>query len=411
MERVKKRTKELGAIFLIIFAICIAVKVVNLPVFHVEDDTIKRNLEWLILPMDGEPVGRSVAWDSELPGFVQQDIEYAEKHGYEIEYEFKGNVIYIEKREDEWNLSLKTRMDIGSTWDALTNFSIYQTQDHKIVIYGYTFRGDWFQKITLRKNESRIDTITYNADLPLEKFPGGESIGAMKVAGYSLMQEKETFTFYNNGYKVSSQEFPHGTIMDTSIYRGLILTEGKKLYLMYVELVENIPTIRFTYVGMADSIVSSIRYSEELYEVENDKTYLSMVMKDEKYYALVPRDWETFDKFSLTKGNKEIHEPTAPFDFSLDLIELETSFKEAYFHYSPNQWHVNIIFNFNGREFYINYFFGGYDDSIRLPEEVVDSFDEKSVKSFEKMWETIYAIRTAYFDHYENRWDFAGQKE
>lgn len=159
MEKLKKRTKGLVCIGLIILVLFGVVEVVNLPEVHVEEETIKRNLAWMILQMDEEPVGRTVAWDSELPAFVQRDLEYAEKHGYEIEYEFKGNVMRIEKQEGEWQLGLVMRRETGYTCVTFTNFSMYQTKDHAIVVYG-TYMGQWFQKITLQKNYGIIDTIT-----------------------------------------------------------------------------------------------------------------------------------------------------------------------------------------------------------------------------------------------------------
>jgi len=45
----------------------------------------------------------------------------------------------------------------------------------------------------------------------------------------------------------------------------------------------------------------------------------------------------------------------------------------------------------------------GYDDSVIIPEEVTNLFDGKRVTTFEKMRETIYTIRKAYFDYYESR--------
>jgi len=170
MEMLKKRLKTFCiGVILIFISFCVVVPIISQPCFHVHEETITRNLGWLIFPMDPEPVGRKEAWDSELPVFVQKDLDYAEAHGYDVEYEFRGNAIHLEYNEGEWNLSLKTHMDTGSTWDSLTNFSMYQTRDHKIILYGYTISGRWFQKITLEKNEARIDTITYWSQRVLRK--------------------------------------------------------------------------------------------------------------------------------------------------------------------------------------------------------------------------------------------------
>lgn len=407
MKKLKKRIVGLMWGVMIALLICWVVSLANSPVFHVEESTIKRNLGWMILPMDSEPIGRNVAWDSELPHFVQKDIEYAEKHEYDIEYEFKGNIIYIEKREGEWELNIETRMDYGSTWDGLTNFSIYQTDNHGIVVYGYTFMGEWFQKVTLQKNEAQIDTITYDTELPLQEFSKGDSIGGMRVGEYSLIQEKQTFRFYKDGVQISSQDFPHGIITDISIYQGMIITEKNSMYMMYVELIDEVPVLRFVYAGNANRIVEPTSYNSRIQEVENHTQYLGMVEKDNKYYVVVPVDWSTFDKFSLSRANKEIYKSMAPFDYTVELVELgEESLKKVCFHYLSNQWYVTIFFELNGREFYSEYRFDGYDHGVGLPDVASATFDGKNVDSFEEMWETIEAIRKTYFDYYEHRGDF-----
>lgn len=408
MEMLKKRIIRLLWGLMFILVVCWGVNFANIPAFHVEGNTIARNLGWMILPMDSEPIGRNVAWDSELPKFVQEDMEYAEERGYDIEYEFKGNIIHIEKIEDEWTLNVKTRMDFGSTWDGLTNFSMYQTSGHEIIVYGYTFMGEWFQKITLQKNEAEINTITYDVNLPLSEFYRGDSIGSMRVGGYSLMRENQTFTFYKDGWMISSQDFTHGVITDMSIYKGIIITETNSLYMMYVELMDGIPTLRFIYGGEADGIVTTISYSSRLQEVGKKSQYIGMVEKDGQNYAIVPADWKTFDKFSLAReNNEEIYKATAPFDFGVNLVKLgEENLKEVSFRYLSNDWYATIVFDLNGREFYSEYRFGGYDRETILPEEVSAPFDGKTVYSFEEMWETIDTIRKIYFDYYEHRGDF-----
>lgn len=390
----------------ILFVLFLAVRAANQPYFHVKEETITRNLGWMILPMETVPSNRMVAWDSELPSFVEKDLAYAEKHGYDVEYEFKGNIMRLEYKEGEWELRLRTRIDSGSEWDSLKNFSMYQTRDHKIVLYGYTFFGEWFQKITLEKNKSRIDTITYDANLPLDEYNGAESIGAIHINGYSVVEASGNFFFYKDGYYVGYQSFPHGEIKQKDLYKGMILTTNNKLYTMYVSNSDSMPEITFTYVDTADGIVKTEYYYDELSSMEDDKEYLSMVRKNDRIYVAIPEDWETFDKYALARFNNELHWPATQFNYALQLVDLEKSLKEVCFHSTTSQWYATIVFNFNGREFYTDYFFDGYDDSIRLPEETKALFEEKRVTTFDEMWENIEAIRTTYFDYYEHRGDF-----
>lgn len=375
------------------------------PEFNLRDNTIARNLANLTAMMDLEPSGRTVAWGSEFPEFVKRDMEYAEKHGSDIEYEFNGNVIRIEKREEIWRLAVETRMDIGSIWDYLTNFSIYQVEGNEVIIYGYTYGGSCFQKITLQKNESRIDTITYNSDLPLDEFSGSDSIGAVKVGEYLLVRKEQTFKFYKEGKLISSQDFHEEKIEDADLYRGLLLTEEKKLYMMYVILKEEKPRLVFTYIDTVDAIIKTHSYRNNLTEVQTDEVYLSMVQKNGKYYAVIPNSWRSFDEFSVARSEDEIHSPNGEIDYFVVLKNLAASYKESCFHYRT-RWYVTIVFNLNGRDFYVEYSFGGYDESTNLPEEIADSFKEKTATSFDEMWETIENIRKAYFDYYESRGDF-----
>ncbi len=375
------------------------------PEFNLQGDVVVRDLEKLLDVMDLEPTGRKTAWDSELPDFVQEDLDYAQARGYDVEYEFKGNIIHMTYREGEWELALRTRMDTGSTWDSLMNFSMYRTEDNKIILYGHTFMGEWFQKITLKKNESRIDTLTYDVNLPLDEYSEGKSIGAIRIGDYSMIETSGDFFFYKDGKCICYQSFPHGDIKEEDLYRGLILTTDNKLYSIYVSEIEKKPTITFVYVDTADKIIQPIRYRDNLRIVDGDLE-VALVWKDGEIYIAVPEDWDSFDKFALANFNRELFQPKAPFNYAMQLVNLQQSLKEIYFKATTSQWYANIIFELNGREFYKNYFFDGYDDSVILPEEVKELFNNKRVVSFEEMWEIIEDIRTAYFDYYEHRGDF-----
>ena len=125
----------IGLIFLVL-GVSVVVDFVNLPQFHVKDETITRNLGWLMLPMDLEPTDVTTDWDSELPRFVQQDMEYAEEHGYGIMYQFKRSAMRLELQDNEWILFLEAQeSEVASR--AYIKFSMYLSQKHEIVVYGY----------------------------------------------------------------------------------------------------------------------------------------------------------------------------------------------------------------------------------------------------------------------------------
>lgn len=413
MENLKRRFKGTIVGIIVVFGILfLGIKICELPALHVSENSITRNLNWLILPMPEAPVGRTVAWDSELPKFVEDDMEYSEEHGYEkIQYEFKGTLINLRYIEEEWRLDFET-YDTYSSSDELTNFSIYQTKDHKIVVYGYGWLKDWFQKITLSKNNCERDTLTYDANLPLD-MEIEESIASMNIDGYSIVCQEETFYFYREGQLVTYQEFPYGKIEKKDLYRGVLETDNKNLYAIYIGIEKELPKLHFVYAGKVDSICNMSYQQEPLRGTEDKTLAIPILSKDGRYYTLVPRKWDTYKAFSLQKANYNRRAKLEPFDsekdYKVDLVEISENFKEAKFKYyteSRRTWNITLIFTFREENFYENYSFDGYDVNTALPETVYKRFTSKKVTSLDEMWETIDSIRKAYFDYYENRGDF-----
>lgn len=407
--RLRKAILGIMAVFGILF---LGIKLCEIPALHVSENSITRNLNWLILPMPEAPIGRTVAWDSELPKFVKNDMEYAEEYGYEeIQYEFKGTIIKLIYSEEEWIMHFET-YDNDSSIDVLTNFSIYQTKDHKIIVYGYGWLKNWFQKITLSKNNCERDTLTYDVNLPLD-MEIEKSIESINIDGYSIVRQGETFYFYKEGQLITYQEFPYGEIEREDLYRGVLKTDTNNLYAVYIGTEKDLPRLHFVYAGKVDSICSMSYPQRPLRGLEEKTIEIPILSKDGKYYTMVPRDWETYMTFSLEKANYNREAKLEPFDsekdYKVDLVEISENFKEVKFDYytgSRRTWNATLIFTFGGKEFYIDYRFDGYDENTILPEEVYKRFTSKTVTSFDEMWETIDNIRKAYFDYYKSRGDF-----
>lgn len=92
--RIEKNMYLLLLAMLVIIIIFSVYDLLNSSSFKVyADNTIKRDITFNSLWMDYEPSDRYVVWDSELPEFLSEDIEYAEKHNIQkIEYEYNSNV-------------------------------------------------------------------------------------------------------------------------------------------------------------------------------------------------------------------------------------------------------------------------------------------------------------------------------
>ena len=87
----------------------------------------------------------------------------------------------------------------------------------------------------------------------------------------------------------------------------------------------------------------------------------------------------------------------------MKLVEIETAFEKASFTYTANKlWYTTVFFKFNGVEFSIDYQFGGYDDSVELPEKVSAKYQGIETDSISELWKIIEALRIEYFDYYDH---------
>lgn len=356
---------------------------------------------------------KTSAWDSELPEFVQRDLEYAKKHDYKVEYKFGSNLMKFRYEENKWKLAIWACSDPGICSETWENISMYRNKENELVIYGYCFLYEWFQKITLGPNSTRLEVVRYDANIPLVGFKVEDSLDTFKIDGMSIIRKFETFYFFKKGESiaVSSQEFPHGKIKKVDMEHAVIETEDEMVYVMYVKLRGNKPVLDFVYVGKVDSVVDSQYYYAIESSGRENYMFLLTVIKDGKYCAIVPNSWDTFAKFSLSKATNNylarIEPEEAALDYSMNFVELKENVKEITFRYYPTRyWEAQITFEFNGKLCTYYYGVNGYDRTVIAPKDIVKSFDGKVVTSFNEMWETIDSIRKAYFDCYEDSRDF-----
>lgn len=390
---------------LIVAAVWVISKILYLPFFAVDEDKIVRNINKAeVFFFEKEPTNRNVAWDSELPKLIENDIEYARKNQYEeIEYNFLQYEISIYVESEEITIYVTEKYDYGvyEFIYGLENFSIYKNKDSEIIIYGYTSDCKWFSKYYLGKEECDSDTLTYNIDLPLDMEE--YSIGTNNVDGYTLINIEDSFYFYKDGKKISSSEFP-GKIRKVDIYNGLILTQENELYIMYTKLKDEKPTLVFMEIGTADEFSDYIvGYGYDFIKTK-DGMYTPIITKDGEKYTLVPNDIRTFKAAGLQNADLDIvlNKP----DYTVSIVKLEELFKRATFDYNTvtnSRWYAEICFEINGIEFFFNrYGINGYDDSINLPEETYQKL-EKTVYSIDGFWEHVETIRKVYFDYYDHK--------
>lgn len=419
MKNVKIR-RIMVVCVLLLLNVCLAINVINLPELHVKDGAVRKEISLFFMPINMDPMAddsaeeskKTSAWDSEMPEFVWRDLEYAKKHDYKVEYKFGSNLMKFRYDEEKWTVDIRTCSNTEADWE---NISMYKNKENELVLYGYDPLYEWFEKITLGQNSAHLEVVSYDANIPLVGFKMEDSLDTFKIDGMSIIRKFETFYFFKKGESiaVSSQDFPHGKIKQVDMDHALIETEDETVYAMYVKLRDNKPVLDFVYVGQVDSVVDSRYYYTMESGGRENYIFLPTVIKDGKYCAIVPNNWDTYAKFSLSKATNNylarIEPEEASLDYSMKFEELKENVKEIAFRYYRiriRSWEAQITFELNGKLCTYYYGINGYDTAVILPKDMVELFDGKVVTSFDEMWETIDGIRKAYFDCYENGGDF-----
>ena len=404
MEENAKRRKQIGRftlkdikteknmyllllVMLVIIIVMTGYNILNSSSFKVyADNTIRRNIEFDSIWIDSEPSDRNVVWDSELPDFVSEDLEYAEKHNIQdIEYEYNSNRINISYILDEWRLNFNNYYD--SSTALIRDFSIYRTKNNTIAIYGYSY--GCFTRIEIGE-ENTEEVLTYDANLPFN-IDRDDYNSATYIDDYTLLEVDNGFVFYKDGKEISSFDFTDGVIFETVLYDGLIRSDNS-LYIMFAGMMENSPSLKFEKV---DDNIEKIVESETIYSEDLD---LPIIIKDGEYYAICANNWKDFKKYNL---QTEILADSENSDLGVSLVPLKEHFQSAEFSNEYGVWICNIIFDINGEQFKYQYEFNGYDNSVDLPDNIIEEYTV-DVDSIDAMWDVIENIRdeyTVFYDH------------
>lgn len=318
-ERKTKKMKEsnIKKLLVGVVVVCFIILLIILVPFrrNVEDGKVKRNISLdifgnVLLVNNKEPIGRTVAWNSELPYFVERDLEYALENNYEIEYcIFKSYssikaTINIVRKDNEWTLTIKSPYsNLYNDYNELTNFSIYNDSNNNIIVYGYGHRFNEFIKYSVGQTELDYVTLTYDCNLPLDMEY--ESIRSYNMGEYSLVQKDNEFLFYKNGEFISSTVFPYQEISHSNIYDSFIINSEQKLYMIYAKLENKKPKLDFIYVGNADEQIET--GWEKLYtNYSEDLPSMPIFKKNNEYYVPVPDNWNIYKDLFATKEILEI---------------------------------------------------------------------------------------------------------
>ena len=88
------------------------------------------------------------------------------------------------------------------------------------------------------------------------------------------------------------------------------------------------------------------------------------------------------------------------------MVPLREHFLSAEFSNDYGVWICKIIFDINGEMFKYSYEFNGYDDSVDLPDNIIEEYTI-DVDSIDAMWDVIENIRDEYTVFYDHQGTFS----
>lgn len=349
---------------------------------------------------------RDLAWDSELPKFVQKDFELAEEKGYSIRYTFGAHTILGGVKDGKPYIILDSPFGSYlsfSFYEEKENFSMYYSSEKQgLILYAYPSSAPYqFEKVILYSDPTQYPystTVTYDTNLPLY-MGGSESLNTVKYEDYSLYfnSDDSTFYFYKDGEVVSSRKF-HDTVKNLYRYSGFIETENKMIYKMYVYQKDGIPDVQFVFVD-SDMTFSQGKYGYSYKYLHGENVTLPILQNKagNRFFTLLPNDE---DVYGLYGSGSTINEYQPECDYSLNVISLEDKFSNATFEYCSS-WKVTFNFVIDGSIFSIDFDVDGYDRYYSLTDEEKEALSVQ-VNSFKEVWEHIEKIRQTYHTHYSS---------
>lgn len=375
----------------------------------IQDTTITRNLakgpEFLI-PIFKEE--RQLAWDSEIPDFMEKDFKLAKEKGYTIEYSFGPHTIRGFWDEDVPCITIDTPYDMYlsiSFYSEKENFSIYYDADNEcMVIYAYPHGySNQFEKLTLYTDPAKWPdekTLTYDKNLPLDTSTYG-SIDSVKYEDYSLVFEEETstFHFFKDGEIISSRKF-HDPVNKLFRYLGYIITDNHLLYKIYAYERDGVPDLKFVYIA-SDVYLVEDSYGYSCEALSGNGVQLPILKtKTGQFFTVLPED---FDVYKLYGFAPEINPYKPQTNYNISLVNLEDNFVNAEISYDGS-WKVHFNYCIGGYIFSFNRNLDGYDRYYSLSEAEKEDLSV-TVESLEELWEHIAKIRRAYEPHYSSSFE------
>ena len=351
-----------------------------------------------------------MAWESELPGFVERDLKWLDKQerGYII-YTFGDFLIEISKMSDsEYELCIS-----NETW-GLTDASIYE-KDGKLYIYAVDTLCEDFVEYVVSETEVEENLLTFDyKHIPIGVCDVENNDVSWRLADYALLLKDNVFYFYQDG-KIISENLFYDEIKEIYWSYSIVRTTNDILYGIYAYLDgDGIPRITSKYIddsmnweyewGCPDElIINSNKY--------NPITKLPIVEKDGEYYTYVPENWMDYTQYHIDNADivclSNLKDDTI---LSRKIVKLEDVFYSAEFYQGEySGWYANIYFDIDkSYESHIykfnEYRIRGYDTSYEddLTEKDIEALTTATF-SMDGYWECVKNIRATYEKYYEKK--------
>lgn len=349
-----------------------------------------------------EPQDNNIAWSSELPEVIINDMKYAEENDIRyICYFLKGISLFLRYDDNNWSaITLDAeRGYLNYENEGLTNFSIYKSNG-MIVLYGY--KDNFF----IREQNGKREILTYDINLPLNFH----SIHTFVIGKYTVGYESGNFYWYQKGIlqkKISINEELGKNVEVIQFWEdpSIFITADNELYYILVWSENNQPCMKFQYVGTVD------KESVQITCVSAKNEGISLKLINDKY-LIVPKnlDLKIFLDLSLTWNKKSsLLEKPSDIDLTelkLEMVNLLDCFFSCTFIYQPEfmdytPWIVEWKYVVKDIVFSQTKTFNGFDRTIEIPDEVAEKY-AITVKTVSQYWDTVEAIRKEYSKYYEH---------
>lgn len=343
----------------------------------------EKNIDLYLSDIEEEPTGRDIAWSSELPAWMEDDMSYLINNYMEyIVYKFGSYEFYMEPYGDTY---LYYYGDEG-----LSNCSIYKNENH-IVIYG----EDEYERF-VRYEISKVGI--YSTDVMTEniavKFSDSEKISDIiyLTYGYNLCigNDKKTVFLYSDNQQVGDKIILNSEVDYQRICENytVLYTADNEVYMPYI-LGNSLHLEKLPSEFNLDSNIGTV-------EFRDDEMYFSniapIIFQENGANVLVPKNKEAFNI------NQENYDGTS---LEWELIPIEEMFIKADINHKNML--ATVYLKYGDLIGTFDYRINGYDSNISIPRSETSLSNSYTVFSEEEYWQVIEKIRETYAKYYDRR--------